>query len=54
MIVAERNRRMSLRGEAQNDIDVTVRFLQGRLKQVDQRLKALIKKNLNGTKRQSC
>jgi transposase len=30
MIVAERNRRISLRGEAQNDIDVTVRFLQGR------------------------
>jgi transposase len=45
MIVAERNRRMSLRGEAQNDIDVTVRFLQGRLKQVDDRLKMLIEKN---------
>lgn len=45
MIVAERNRRMSLRGEAQNDIDVTVRFLQGRLKQVDDRLKTVIEKN---------
>jgi transposase len=45
MIVAERNRRMSLRGDAQNDIDVTVRFLKGRLKQVDERLKALIDKN---------
>ena len=45
MIVAERNRRMSLRGEAQNDIDVTVRFLQGRLSQVDERLKTLIEKN---------
>ena len=45
MIVAERNRRMSLRGEAQNDIDVTVRFLKGRLQQVDDRLKALIEKN---------
>ncbi len=45
MIVAERNRRMSLRGEAQNDIDVTVRFLKGRLQQVDERLKALIKAN---------
>lgn len=42
MIVAERNRRMSLRGDAQSDIDVTVRFLQGRLKQVDERLKTLI------------
>ena len=29
-----------LRGEAQNDIDVTIRFLQGRLKQVDERLKS--------------
>lgn len=45
MIVAERNRRMSLRGDAQNDIDVTVRFPKGRLKQVDERLKALIDKN---------
>ena len=45
MIVAERNRRMSLRGEAQNDIDVTVRFLKGRLQQVDERLKALIEGN---------
>ena len=45
MIVAERNRRMSLRGDAQNDIDVTVRFLQGRLKQVDDRLKTLISNN---------
>jgi transposase len=45
MIVAERNRRMSLRGDAQNDIDVTVRFLKGRLKQVDERLKTLIDKN---------
>lgn len=45
MIVAERNRRMSLRGEAQNDIDVTVRFLKGRLKQVDERLKTLIDKD---------
>jgi transposase len=45
MIVAERNRRMSLRGEAQNDIDVTIPFLQGRVKQVDDSLKALIEKN---------
>ncbi len=45
MIVAERNRRLSLRGDAQNDIDVTVRFLRGRLKQVDQRLKTLIENN---------
>jgi len=45
MIVAERNRRMSLRGDAQNDIDVTIRFLQGRLKQVDERLKMLIDKD---------
>lgn len=43
--MAERNRRMSLRGDAQNDIDVTVRFLKGRLKQVDKRLKALIAKD---------
>lgn len=42
MIVAERKRRMSLRGSAQNDIDVTIRFLQGRLKQVDERLRLLI------------
>jgi hypothetical protein len=41
MIVAERNRRMSLRGDAQNDIDATIRFLQGRLKQLDERLKTL-------------
>jgi transposase len=45
MIVAERNRRMSLRGDAQNDIDVTICFLQGRLHQVDERLKTLIDKN---------
>jgi transposase len=45
MIVAERNRRLSLRGDAQNDIDVTIRFLQGRLKQVDERLKMLIDKD---------
>jgi transposase len=45
MIVAERNRRMSLRGDAQNDIDVTIRFLQGRLEQVDERLKMLIDKD---------
>ncbi len=36
---------MFLRGDAQNDIDVTVRFLQGRLKQVDERLKTLISNN---------
>jgi transposase len=42
MIVAERNRRMSLRGSAQNDINVTIRFFQGRLKQVDERLSTLI------------
>ena len=45
MIVAERNRRISLRGDVQNDIDVTIRFLQGRLKQLDERLKALIDKD---------
>lgn len=45
MIVAERNRRMSLRGDAQNDVDVTVRFLKSRLKQVDDKLKTLISKN---------
>ncbi len=45
MIVAERNRRMSLGGSAQNDIEVTIRFLQGRLKQVDERLKTLIEKD---------
>jgi len=44
-IVAERNRRMSLRGDAQNDIDVTVRFLQSRLKQVDDKLRTLISNN---------
>ena len=38
------NRRKSLRGSAQNYIDVTIRFLQGRLKQVDERLKTLIEK----------
>lgn len=45
MIVAERNWRMSLRGDAQNDIEVTVRFLKDRLKQVNARLAALIEKN---------
>ena len=51
MIVAERNRRMSLRGEAQKDIDVTVRFLQGRLKQIDGRLKELIAKDSEWTRK---
>jgi transposase len=45
MMVAERNRRLSLRGEAQQDIDVTIRFLQGRLKKIDEQLKDLIAKN---------
>ena len=51
MIVAERNRRMSLRGSAQNDIDVTIRFLQGRLKQVDGRLSTLIENDPDWNRR---
>src|SRR4051812_45896055 len=42
MIVAERNRRMSLRGTARCDIDATIRFLQGRLDKVDEQLQSLI------------
>jgi transposase len=45
MIVAERNRRLSLRGEAEHDITVTIRFLQGRLKKIDARWKELIAEN---------
>jgi transposase len=45
MMVAERNRRMSLRGDAQHDIDATIRFLQSRLKKIDEQLKDLIAEN---------
>jgi len=54
MIVAGTQPAHVPRGDAQNDIDVTVRFLKGRLKQVDERLKALIDKTRSGTARQSC
>ncbi len=42
---------MSLRGEAQRDVDVTARFLQGRLKQVADRLKELIAKDSEWTRK---
>ena len=45
MIVAEGNRRMSLRGTAQHDVDVTIRFLRDRLGKVDEQMKALIAKH---------
>ena len=45
MIVAEGNRRMSLRGSAQRDVDVTVRFLRDRLGKIDEQMKILIAKN---------
>ncbi len=42
MIVAEGNRRMSLRGTAQHDVDVTIRFLRDRLDKIDEQMKTLI------------
>ena len=45
MIVAEGNRRMSLRGTAQRDVDTTIRFLRDRLDKIDEQLKTLIAKH---------
>ncbi len=45
MIVAEGNRRMSLQGVAQRDVDVTIRFLRDRLDKIDGQMKALIAKH---------
>ncbi len=42
MIVAEGNRRMSLRGTAQRDVDVTIGFLRDRLDKIEEQLKVLI------------
>ena len=42
MLVAERNRRLSCVGTAQRDVDVTIRFLEGRLDKVDRQIKSLI------------
>jgi transposase len=42
MLVAERNRRMSLRGTARRDVDATIRFLRGRLDKIDEEMKTLI------------
>jgi len=44
MIVAERNRRMSLSGSARRDVDVTIRFLRDRLDKIDEQMKTLIAK----------
>ena len=45
MLVAERNRRMSVRGTARRDVDATIRFLRGRLDKIDDELKTLIAKH---------
>jgi transposase len=45
MIVAERNRRMSMQGAAGKDIDATIRFLRERLSKVDEHLRTLIAAN---------
>jgi len=45
MIVTEGNRRMSLRGTAQRDVDVTIRFLRDRLDKIDEQMKTLIAKH---------
>jgi transposase len=42
IIVAEQNRRVSLSGLVQRDVDVTIRFLQNRLKKIDKEIQALI------------
>jgi transposase len=42
MLVAERNRRLSCVGTAQREVDVTIRFLEGRLDKVDRQIKSLI------------
>jgi transposase len=42
MLVAERNRRLSRMGTVQHDVDVTIRFLEGRLDKVDRQIKTLI------------
>ena len=42
MIVAEQNRRLSVRGVARNDVDATLAFLKKRLQQIDQRITVLI------------
>ena len=44
MIVAEGNRRLSSRGTAQRDVDVTIRFLRNRLEKIDEQMKTLIAK----------
>ena len=45
MIVAEGNRRMSLRGTAQRDVDASIRFLRDRLDKIDEQMKTLIAKH---------
>ena len=45
MIVAERNRRMSMRGAARKDVDATIHFLRERLTNIDEQLKKLISAN---------
>ena len=39
MIVAERNRRMSMRGAVRKDVDATIHFLRERLTKIDEQLK---------------
>jgi transposase len=45
MMVAERNRRVSLTGFVQRDVDATIRFLRGRLNKIDEEIKASITKH---------
>jgi transposase len=42
MMVAEQNRRLSVRGIVRQDVETTIEFLKERLQQVDQRITALI------------
>jgi transposase len=42
MIVAEQNRRISLRGAVRRDVDASIQFLQERLKTIDRQIEKLI------------
>lgn len=42
IVVAEQNRRMSLRGTIRRDVDASIQFLQGRLRKIDEQIEKLI------------
>ncbi|MBM3740491.1 MAG: IS110 family transposase, partial [Acidobacteria bacterium] len=45
MIVAEQNLLMSMQGTARRDVEVSIRFLRGRLNQIDEQVQKLIRKH---------